>query len=80
MYLGYPPCEFCILAIGSMGRMEMSPYDGLQFLIVYDNESSALMYSKQSIRLYFEKMLKILELKIMALCESGPERIGFSLR
>ena len=62
--LGQPPCDYAIIALGSVARMEATPFSDLEFAILY---SDPAIGSKIS---YFREMSHFLHLKVINLGET----------
>jgi len=59
--LGEAPCGYDIRAMGSLGREEICPYSDLEFLILIEDDQY---------RLYFKRLVEILEIQIASLGET----------
>ncbi len=68
--LGTPPCDFSILAFGSTGRNEATPYSDLEFGILYEHEDDTT-------RLYFQSLASTIMLKIVNLSETILYQLNF---
>ncbi|MBA8667810.1 tetratricopeptide repeat protein [Holosporaceae bacterium 'Namur'] len=62
--LGAPPCNYSILGLGSMSRGEMGPFSDIEFAIVVE-------INTQETQRYFNQLIGLLELKIIALGETA---------
>ena len=71
---GGPPCDYAILASGSLAREEMTPYSDLEFMIAIEDLKENDPIKKQSkeekCRFYFRQLSTLLELKIINLGET----------
>ena len=69
-----PPCDYAILASGSLARDEMTPYSDLEFIIaiaeVKNGDDIAKQEKIRACQRYFEKLSLFLELKIINLGET----------
>ena len=62
--LGEPPCDYAIIALGSVARMEATPFSDLEFALLY---SDPVMEDNIS---YFRVMSHFLHLKVINLGET----------
>ncbi len=61
--LGFPPCKYAFVSMGSMSRNETSPFSDLEFAIIIDKDSPQN-------REYFRNLTRLLEVKIINLGET----------
>lgn len=61
--VGKEPCEYAVLGLGSMSRNEMCPYSDVELAILVKEDS-------KKTKSYFNKVLRLLELKIISLTEA----------
>ena len=64
--LGPPPCKYAILALGSMGRREMSLYSDVELAILLEENT-------EQNRNYFLQFTQLLQIKIINLGETRAE-------
>ena len=50
---GPPPCQFAVVAIGSMAKGEATPYSDLEFLFLMKNEDSVSHFEQLAVTAYF---------------------------
>ncbi len=62
--LGKPPCDYAIIALGSVARMEATPYSDLEFAILYSDPDIGDKIS------YFRVLSHFLHLKVINLGET----------
>ena len=62
--LGKPPCDYAIIALGSVARMEATPYSDLEFAILYSDPDIGDKIS------YFRVLSHLLHLKVINLGET----------
>jgi predicted RNA-binding protein (virulence factor B family) len=67
--LHQPPCQFEILAMGSLSRGEICPYSDLEFMILIENVESSD---------YFKKLVQILEIQMASLGETSTDNPVFT--
>ena len=60
--IGKEPCDYAVIGLGSMSRDEMCPYSDIELAILVKEDT-------QKIKSYFNKVLRLLELKIISLAE-----------
>ena len=70
---GPPPCHFCIIGLGSHGRMEVAPYSDFEFALVLENEVPD--EGDAFARSYFGKFIELMD--FMVNCIGEPT--GFRL-
>jgi hypothetical protein len=78
---GPPPCDFCLLGLGSLSRNEASVFSDVEFGLIYDDEalaksptSKVLVTDEPFAESYFGKLLSIMEFVISCVGEPGGFR------
>ena len=73
--LGNPPCDYCLMALGSFARGDMTPFSDLESVLLIEKSCS-----KGSLEtLYFETLWRLVEFQIKALGESYDNNPGLHL-
>ena len=68
-----PPCDYAIMALGSMSRNEMCLYSDLEFAVLLDEKKKGDWAFFAECKDYFLKFTRLLEFKIVNLGESLRE-------
>ena len=63
--LGQPPCKYAIVALGSLGRNEATPYSDLEFMVLLQDE-------REEYKKYFRDLTNLLNIQIINLGETTP--------
>jgi len=76
--LGEPPCKLGLLLLGSTSRYDRGPYSDLEIALLYEpfEKNSA---KKHEVAHYIATLIALLEIQIVFLGESHPEKQGFWL-
>ena len=69
--LGKPPCDYAIIALGSVARMEATPFSDLEFAILYSDRPNVGDAVK-----YFQILTHFLHLKVINFGETILPSLG----
>jgi hypothetical protein len=70
LILGKAPCEWCLISIGSLSRMEICPYSDLECIMLIEEQ-------REENKKYFNDLCRLLEYRVIALGETEYELFPF---